>query len=280
MGLDAHVLPISAFMVNDYEPAMVGMMKSMGMQNVPAFRFGPAGVETITPSRSLWGRVQLHTGIWALRRRYRRWRASLRRKEGLLFVEWMRASLKASLGVDLDWSEEGGTALTRQLPRSALHALRTYALRLEFPEALGKARAYRNEKGEDVDLVGATYEKADELKLESERFAHLFAASDVHGYYLPAAFDPPQKLKDPAWTEGRFDFLKWIPVGSSVRLLQELEELNESLGIRSRWDVRDMGTGPSETGDEVLGQVHYGWKLLEGFARTSVETRLPICFDG
>ena len=280
MGLDAHVMPISAFMVNDYDPAMVAMMREMGMESVPAARIGPGSIEQITPARTLWGRFQLHSGLWTLRRKFRRWKASRRRKEGLMYVEWLRGALRILLGMEMDWSEEGGSVLTHQLFLGALHSLRTYALRLEYPDALGRIHSYKNQGGEEVDLVSATYERASELELESERFAHLCEHSDVHGFYIPVAFDPPQSLVDPTRSEAMHEFLRRTPVGSSIRLLAELEELNERLGIQSRWDIRELGLSPSETDDPVLQGVHTGWKLMEGFARTSVERGLPICFDG
>jgi hypothetical protein len=280
MGLDLHVIPISAYIVGDYESAVGLWLRSVRMESVPAVRIGPGFVERITPPRTLWGRIQLHTGLWRVRQRIKRWQARRRRAVGLRYVEWLRGALKESLGVECAWSEEGDSVLTRQFGFGSLHALRTYALRVEFPDALKGVKAYKNDQGEDVDLVAAVYERASELKLESNRFRHLCDHSDVHGFYIPVAFDPPQHLDDPTREEVEIDCLKKTPVGSSVRILQELEELNEHLCIRSVWDTRERGLGPAETDDPDMTEVHFGWKLMEGFARTSVERNLPICFDG
>lgn len=71
----------------------------------------------------------------------------------------------------------------------------------------------------------------------------------------------------------------WGNVGSSVRLLRELDELNERLRIPRDWG--DVGTGDTAAPDgDPLETVKYGWAVLHYAARVSVEKRLPLVFDG
>jgi hypothetical protein len=63
----------------------------------------------------------------------------------------------------------------------------------------------------------------------------------------------------------------WGRVGSSVRLLRELEEL-----LQRRPDLKET---PS-TDNDPLGSVRYGWQRLHQAAQVSVERGLPLIFDG
>ncbi len=170
--------------------------------------------------------------------------------------------------------------MSHQLFRGSLHALRTFALRLEFPTALGAAKCYTKESGEAVSLVDATYERYRDMSGTSKRFAHLCNFSDVQGFYLPCDFEPVLSIKDPTLEGSMFPDLEFRPVGSSMRLKRELDDLNETLKLRGRWPIPAFNYGNPETDDEDLRDVHIGWLLMEGFARASVQEDLPICFDG
>lgn len=71
----------------------------------------------------------------------------------------------------------------------------------------------------------------------------------------------------------------WGKVGSSVRLLGELEVLRERLGMTRDWGELKSGEPMAADGDP-LDLVKYGWGVLHYAARVSVEKKLPIIFDG
>lgn len=68
-------------------------------------------------------------------------------------------------------------------------------------------------------------------------------------------------------------------IGSSVVLMQELEELNEHLKISERWDFSE-GVAGGDSDDPLIREANQGWRLMEGFARASLQSSKPICFDG
>jgi hypothetical protein len=283
MGLDLHVLPISAYVVGDYERGMAVMLRNMGMGQVPlrvirAGGDGPATFEQITAPSGAWGQLQRWTGIWALRRGVERLKSKSRRAAGLQYVQWLRDALRRVGVENADWCEEGGSALTRQFPREHLYALRAYAWRLEFPDVLGPGRTGLASADERHDSSVSTLDKAEQLKLKSSRFPHLCNhESDSEGYYIPVGFDVPRWILDPETPEGGGEHR--TPIASSVGLMKELAELNATLDVKTPWVLSEFM--PRSSGeDDDLREVRYGWILLEGFARTSVEKRLPICFDG
>src|SRR6185295_2751732 len=99
MGLDLHVLPISAFVVGDYERGMAVMMRNMGMGNVPLTVVrggidGPATFERINAPGGAWGQFQRWTGIWALRRGVERLQTMSRRSDGRAYVAWLQEALR------------------------------------------------------------------------------------------------------------------------------------------------------------------------------------------
>lgn len=274
MSRQGYVIPLSAFVVGDYESAFEALVRQMRIQS--AARIGPDSLERITPPRNFWGRLQRHTGIWALRRRFERWRRARHRRIGLAYVCWLQDELLKKTGHPMDWNEEGDMVVGHQVFSGTLEALVSYAFRLEYPEAFRKMTSYVNEEGKEVSLVDALDERRRELKLESQRFPHLCSSSET---WVPVAFDPPQRVEDPTKADEPYDFLRKTWVASSVRLLDELNELNDSLDIDSRWSAPafELPNG----GDEPPGfeGVHIGWLFMEGFARASLEHRLPICME-
>ncbi|MBI3855183.1 MAG: hypothetical protein HY293_05780 [Planctomycetes bacterium] len=83
-------------------------------------------------------------------------------------------------------------------------------------------------------------------------------------------YPPPRAEAPPKVPRGK-SLRDWFKVGSSVRLLRELEELGQRLpGLRDE-------TAPA---DYPMGAVKYGWRVLERAARVSVERSLPLIFDG
>jgi len=276
MGMSGYVIPISAYIVGNYESAVESMIRHLKMENIPTARVGPDGSERLTPSGSLWGRFQLRSGLWALRRKFIQWLRSRHRREGLAYVRWLQLMLHRGTGLKMEWNEDGDMVVGHQIFHGTLAALTSYAYRLEFPDAFRKVDAYVKDNGEKVSLLDAVNERRRELKLESQRFPHLCGSAVM---WVPVAFDPPQAFEDPTQADQLFEDLRTTRVGSSVRLLEELMEINVSLGIQARWAVPafnlpDHGDEPPE-----LAGVYTGWLLMEGFARASLEHRTPICLD-
>jgi hypothetical protein len=91
-------------------------------------------------------------------------------------------------------------------------------------------------------------------------------------------YPKPPEEQPPKIPRGK-SLLDWGNVGSSVRLLAELDELNRSLQVPRDWgSVPDGETIVPE--DDPWIDVKYGWGVLRYAARVSVEKRLPIVFDG
>ncbi len=90
----------------------------------------------------------------------------------------------------------------------------------------------------------------------------------------------PRRKEDPPPRVPRGKSLyDWGNVGSSIRLLAELDGLNERLRIRRDWGELGSGETAAPEGDP-LGDVKYGWSVLHYAARVSVEKRLPLVLDG
>lgn len=91
-------------------------------------------------------------------------------------------------------------------------------------------------------------------------------------------YPPPPKEAIPEVSRGK-SLLDWSKVGSSIRLLEELEELNRRLLVPRDWGELKVGESMAPEGDP-LGDVKHGWGVLRYAARVSVERGLPIIFDG
>jgi hypothetical protein len=180
---------------------------------------------------------------------------------------------------DPSWNEEGGAVLSRQFDRAALYALKAYALCQEYPNELGGLSARVGDDGVPFPIAHSILDKAESLKLKSERFRHLCDHSDSDGYYIPLDFELPLNLKLSPDPDSPGEDLS-ISVGSTSRLLSELVELNRTLGLQGRWDTRKDAMNVDFPAEQDVRDLHYGWYLMEGFARTSLEHRMPICFDG
>src|SRR5688572_2876456 len=100
MGMSGYVIPISAFVVGDYESAFENLVRRMKLES--AARIGPHGVERVTPPRTLWGRIQKHSGLWALRRKVKRWRRARQRRDGRVYVRWLQDMLHQHTGVQMN----------------------------------------------------------------------------------------------------------------------------------------------------------------------------------
>lgn len=280
MGLDAHVMPISAYVVGDYDSPMLEFAEQMG---IPATVFGPDGVRKIGPPRGWRGSLLRWSGIYQARKAYERWRRGRLRRQGHEYVAWLRGEIEALLGPCPGWNEEGPATRSHQLFRGSLHALRAYAYQAEFPEAFADLAGIRDEDGNELEGTDAIYQRRHELGLSSDRFPHLCTFSDIDGYYLPFAFAAPIRIHDPLKEDhpwwGDNPEMQKRDVGSSECLARELDELNQTLRITCRWDSAEKSAAAGSD-DFFLENAKTGWMLMEWFARGSLETDTPICFDG
>lgn len=107
-------------------------------------------------------------------------------------------------------------------------------------------------------------------------FDHLINHSDAEGFYVPVDFKEPFVFQARTYDgEGTWDCY----VGSSQRLLHELDELNKHLKMPG--DYGDLGG--FEPLSKVVDERPYGaecwvWAVLHWFARASVERNLLLEF--
>jgi len=114
------------------------------------------------------------------------------------------------------------------------------------------------------------------------RFLHLIKNRDRESYYLPVPFPEPIMVLVS-------DTKQFIPVGSSVRLLKELQEINRDLRVEATFKIKKMVDFFQASEDDILQYearlgndpnfwVKFGFVLMEKLARKSVESRLPVIF--
>ena len=102
-------------------------------------------------------------------------------------------------------------------------------------------------------------------------FPHLIEHSDVDGWYVPVDFERP------AWVAGVGDTEPLWSVGSSQRLLAELDALNEHLGIPG--DYGQLGGGEACSAlvaGDPWATPKWVWCVLHWLARESVAQRLIL----
>ena len=147
----------------------------------------------------------------------------------------------------------------------------------------------------EVEGEGTTAEEVQEIEnsireAQGEEMAELFRSlitgdgseekslEQIESLRRATNFEPKKADPPPKAPPGKH-VMDWYKVGSSIRLLQELDELNRLLGMTRDWG--DLKSGESlEADDDPVGLVKYGWGVLHYVAQVSVEKRLPIVFDG
>lgn len=135
-------------------------------------------------------------------------------------------------------------------------------------EATRKEREEAAEKLRELfDLLGLEKDRANERKKVT---AKLKRQQKRYGRRDPHPHPPPPPGK------------KWeyhSNIGSSILLLDELARIKPLLGTVRRWDeLREAETICGE--NDPLALVKYAWSVLDCAARKSVESGLPIIFDG
>lgn len=140
---------------------------------------------------------------------------------------------------------------------------------------------------QDLRVMAASLDKqsATEIYLgqADSRFVHLIKNRDRDSYYLPIDFPEPLMVLEAETKE-------FLPVGSSVRLMRELAELDKVLRIEKTFQVKKMvdffQAGEPEIiqfdkryGHDPQFWLKFGFVMLQKLAKKSVESGLPVLFQ-
>lgn len=155
---------------------------------------------------------------------------------------------------------------------SDLHILRGLALRFEQEGA----EAIRDATEDDLYAAAEDFFEADPPR--PTRFVQLVNHSDSDGVYVPLPVpEPVNVLGTVKLTQGDEEQVS-ISIGSSVALLDELDELSDVVGLAG--DVGSMSVAEFEQAVLVhrWPTVAYVWGLLHWYARESVRGKTLIQF--
>jgi hypothetical protein len=180
-----------------------------------------------------------------------RWRA--RRQ-----VSAIRRAVEALNGTPVRWKDDGGVVYSEQ--SRGMEALRAYAKWLDC----------RGQVPEFAPAPGGDYYQHPVMGLEIERVScpHLTGHDCYNGYYLPCDFERLARV-EPYKIFGQWPATR--PVGSSVRLLRELDYVQERLRVPESYDYPQ---------DDPLVAVKAAYLELREVADLSCRHGLPIIFWG
>lgn len=181
---------------------------------------------------------------------FRRWREKRKLNR---FITEVKLRLPVSTPSGPPWDERQGACVCnmRIAKLGVLSDLRHYASQLV---------------GENPDL----------------NLSHVIHHRDRDAYYIPVDFPLPMAVQDPSSRDH-------IPVGSSLRLLAELDEINTFIQVEKTFKLHKMVDFLDATGD-ALGKyqstfgtdptfwIKFGFVVLRKLAEKSVEHKLPIIF--
>jgi hypothetical protein len=171
----------------------------------------------------------------------------------------VRLWIERQTGVSQAWEDDGDIAFSEQFQLDAIHAVRAYAAHTDMsPDGPFEIITdFHRSPAVRRILAGVPTE-----------FPHLVFHEDNQGFYVPVDFEYPMKLMGKAPT-----------VGSSVQLMIELATLRRGLGDFPDFAARQQGEQGQEPHPGVA-LVKHGLAFLYHVCWTSVQTRLPIIFDG
>jgi hypothetical protein len=233
-------------------------------------------------------------------------------------VEAVRLDLAQRGGVDLSWKDEGRVVESVQMPTWGLVALKAYAAHHErSPREAFTVPDEGQDLSKHPDLgpiYGGRETRFAHLILHSGDSGYYLPCDFAHPILNPDKTEerktdlksytspwPPwlwlawRRFKLRCGWGGFLDLLALATAeryanpleselasdrtGSSIRLLAELQELKHVLSMeRDYGELRDGEKLAEE--DDPLAQVKTGWSLLHFVARRSVDSSLPIVFDG
>lgn len=238
MSLDVYVMPLWRF------KAGLVTTTAQRLLGVQGLVLSPGGVQTPPPS--------VEPGSYEERMMRRRAEGDVRK-----IIE----AVERNNGVRVAWKDEGDIVYQRQA-HGSFAGLRAYARWVDLRDRLGDFA--RPPRGDYYSHPALVQEHTD----RPMGFPHL-VQHDLHsGYYLPCEFEKVT-YTDPFTGYGSVTFQR--AVGSSLRLLVELEKLNEHL------QVPDEYRGEP---DDHLASVKAAWVQLREMACLSCDRDLPIVFWG
>jgi hypothetical protein len=106
------------------------------------------------------------------------------------------------------------------------------------------------------------------LQNDGSKYRHLVANTEL---WLPVVFDSPFSAPSPGGNE--------VVIGSSIRLLAELECLNESTWRASGTDIENWRHSGAEYDAPLEVSARFGFAVFHGLAKQSVSARLPMKLD-
>lgn len=153
---------------------------------------------------------------------------------------------------------------------SIIHNLRRYAAHIDINGKPPLERCELEESSKD-DFLLQIYDGDVDTK-----FLHLIDHSDCDGYYIPCEFETPIWI-EPAEIGMKDNEDILISVGSTNKLLKELEMLNEHLQIDVNV-IDDLESFSEKILDDDLEYVKWAWAVLYYMCKASIEHRQPIIF--
>lgn len=155
---------------------------------------------------------------------------------------------------------------------SLLHYLRRYAAHLDQN---GKPPGKDCEKDPSKDpLLLKIYDEE-----VSTKFPHLIDHSDCSGYYIPCDFPKPLWL-EPFESDNSDDeeFVEYISVGSSTKLLEELLEINKHLNLDTDDIMNDLSGYFEKIANDDLEIEKWCWSVLYYMSLNSKMLGIPVVF--
>jgi hypothetical protein len=154
---------------------------------------------------------------------------------------------------------------------SLLHHLRRYAAHIDVKGEPPQEPCEVDEVNQDACLL-----KVYDNEVVTH-FPHLIDHSDCDGYYIPCSFDTPIWINpsEIGMEEDHEDLT--ISVGSSEKLLKELEKINEYLKI-SPEETEDLEKFSEKLASDEWEFVKWSWAVLYNMCQQSLKFRQPIVF--
>jgi len=167
----------------------------------------------------------------------------------------------------------GGPEVLAQLQRYAAHA--------DFTKSSPDIPVTGEMLFEDEHLIRYWGYVEDELSSKDLSFRHIIWTGSIGIFFIPVDFPEPLIIEEEEREseEGLIGNIEYITIGSSYRLLKELDTLNQWLKLQG--DYGDLGEMVSfdvyENDADPWHEIKWVWLVLHWMARQSIEKKLTIC---
>jgi hypothetical protein len=231
MALDVYVMPIWKFKAGDFESPL----EALGVSPV-----------IISSDGSMQRKTSSRPGLVT------RWKAKRETRR-------LRREIEKEIGHPVSWNEDGATAYSDQAP--PFEPLRAFAKWLDYRDMFPTFDAPPEDD----------YYKHPVMSNKLTRpltYPQIVNHSCHTGYFIPTDLDRVVFV-EPFVAWGRFEFKH--SVGSTMRLLNELQHLGEVLNVKRdhQWEK-----------DDPLAMIKSDFSQLYSIALISSEKNLPIIFYG